>query len=432
MIPLPRTPLNVRSLVPRDLEAVTTVADGEASAAAVGMAPDATERIWRAVERLYRTGLHPAISLTVRRHGRVVLDRAIGHAAGNGPDDRPETPKVLATPETLFNIFSASKAVTAMVIHLLDQRRELHVDDVVAEYIPEYACLGKEQITIRQVLTHRAGVPNLPPGALDLDRTADRKWILDHLCAAEPLWRPGRLLGYHAISGGYILGEVVYRVTGKSIDRVLEDEILAPLGFRSMRYGVRPNEIDRVARNYFTGPPVLPPLSWALERALGMDIHEAARLSNDPRFLTAVVPAGNVIGTANELSRFFELLLQGGELDGVRVFDRRTVRRATSEQSYLEFDFTLGIPLRYGIGFMLGGRWFSVYGPDTDHAFGHVGFTNVIGWADPERQISVGLMTSGKPFLYPQIYYLWDVLRTIGEVAPKVARGNATGLRAAS
>jgi CubicO group peptidase (beta-lactamase class C family) len=419
MIPLPRTPLNVRSLVPKDLASVTTVGVEERPTSNV-VPSDAAERIWRTVERLYQTGLHPAIALSVRRFGRPIVDRAIGHVSGNGPEDPADAPKVQATPETPFNLFSASKAVTAMVVHLLDERRDLHVDDLVAEYLPEYGCLGKEHITIRQVLTHRAGVPNLPPGALDLDRANDRQWVLDHLCAAEPLWRPGRLLGYHAISGGYILGEVVRRVTGKPIEQVLQDEILRPLGFRWMRYGVRPEEVELVARNYFTGPPVVPPLSWALERALGLDIYAAARLSNDPRFLTAVVPAGNVVSTAPELSRFFQLLLQDGELDGVRIFDRRTVRRATSEQSYLEFDFTLGIPLRYGSGFMLGGKWFSVYGPDTEHAFGHVGFTNVIGWADRERQVSAALMTSGKPFLYPQIYYLWDVLRTIGAVSPKV------------
>ncbi|MGH7804700.1 MAG: serine hydrolase domain-containing protein [Candidatus Binatia bacterium] len=408
--------------MPKDPASVTTIGTEESPTSSV-VPSDAADRIWRTVERLYQTGLHPAIALSVRRFGRPILDRAIGHASGNGPEDRPETPKVRATPETPFNLFSASKAVTAMVVHLLDERRDLHVDDLVAEYLPEYGCLGKEQITIGQVLTHRAGVPNLPPGALDLDRANDRQWVLDHLCAAQPLWRPGRLLGYHAISGGYILGEVVRRVTGKGIEQVLEEEILRPLGFRWLRYGVRPEEVSQVARNYVTGPPEVPPLSWALERALGMDIYAAARLSNDPRFLTAVVPAGNVVATAPELSRFFQLLLQDGELDGVRVFDRRTVRRATSEQSYLEFDFTLGIPLRYGSGFMLGGRWFSVYGPDTEHAFGHVGFTNVIGWADRERQVSAALMTSGKPFLYPQIYYLWDVLRTIGAVFPKVSHG---------
>ena len=173
-------------------------------------------------------------------------------------------------------------------------------------------------------------------------------------------------------------------------------------------------DVGRVAVNAFTGPPVLPPLSTILRRALGLDFHRAIELSNDRRFLTAIVPAGNVITTANELSRFFQLLLNEGELDGIRIFEPRTIHRAVAEQSYLEVDFTIALPLRYGMGFMLGAEWLSLFGPDTEHAFGHVGFTNVIAWADPERQLSVALMTTGKPVLYPQIYSLWDVMRQIG------------------
>jgi CubicO group peptidase (beta-lactamase class C family) len=186
-----------------------------------------------------------------------------------------------------------------------------------------------------------------------------------------------------------------------------------------MNYGVAPEDVDEVARNYFTGPPVLPPISTLLRRALGVDFKKATELSNDPRFLTAVIPAANVMASARELSAFYQLLLDGGELAGVRIFDRRTVRRATSEQSYLEFDLTLGLPLRYGMGFMLGGKWFSLYGIDTQYAFGHLGFTNIVGWADPERQIAGAMMTSGKPLLYPEIYHAFELLRQINNACPK-------------
>ena len=124
-------------------------------------------------------------------------------------------------------------------------------------------------------------------------------------------------------------------------------------------------------------------------------------LSNDPRFLTAIVPAASMVATADELSRFYQLLLNGGTLDGVDVFDRRTIRRATVEQSYLEFDFTLGIPLRYGMGFMLGAEYLSFYGPHTRYAFGHLGFTNVDRLGRPERDVAAALLTSGKPLFYP-------------------------------
>jgi CubicO group peptidase (beta-lactamase class C family) len=350
----------------------------------------------------------------------VIFDRAIGYARGGGPSDEPGAAKVLCTPETPFDIFSASKAVTAMVVHLLDQRHLIHLDDPVCEYIPEFGCHGKQWITIRHVLTHRAGIPNISADAVELDLLGTPERIIEILCDAHPVWRPGRQLAYHAITGGFVLGEVVRRVTGMDIRAFMEREISRPLGFRWMNYGVRPEDVGAVAHNYFTGPPVLPPAAQLLRRVLGVDFRRVSALSNDPRYLTAVVPAGNMIATADELSRFYQMLLEGGELDGVRIFDPRTVKRATSEQSYFEMDLTLGVPLRYGMGFMLGARWLSIYGADTMHAFGHLGLSNIVTWADPARQVAGALLTSGKPFIYPEIVYLLDAMRQITAACPKV------------
>jgi CubicO group peptidase (beta-lactamase class C family) len=174
-----------------------------------------------------------------------------------------------------------------------------------------------------------------------------------------------------------------------------------------------------VAVNYFTGMPVLPPASWLFRRFLGVDFERVAELGNEPRYLTAVIPSGNIVATADELSRFYQLLLNGGELDGVRIFEPRTVRRAVSEQSYLEVDLSLIMPVRYGMGFMLGGQHVSFFGADTRHAFGHIGFINIVSWADPERRIAVALMTSGKPFLYPEFRHFASVLREIRLACPK-------------
>ncbi len=417
--------------VPQSVAAVTSVGE-EIDAREVGVAREGVSRIWQAAESLYRSGIHPAIQVCVRRQGRVILDRAIGHTVGNGPDDPPNAKKVRATPETPFNLFSASKAVTAMVIHLLDQDRAIHLDDPVCAYIPEFGIHKKQWITIRHVLSHRAGIPNLPPEAINLDILERPDEILGLLCEAKPTWRPGRQLAYHAISGGFVLGEVVRRVTGKSIRAVLDARIRRPLGFRWLSYGVPRRDVGKVAVNYFTGPPPLPPLSFILNRALGVGFREATALSNDPRFLTAVVPAGNLIATANEMSRFYQLLLNGGELDGVRIFDPRTITHATSEQSYFEFDLTLGLPLRYGLGFMLGGKWLSLYGPDTQYAFGHLGFTNIVTWADPERQVSAAVMTSGKPLVYPALYHAYNIVRQIGLACPKDGDPNAIRFAAAN
>jgi len=321
-----------------------------------------------------------------------------------------------------FNIFSAAKAVTAMVIHLLDQRDALRLDDPVGDYIPGFAVGSKQWITIRHVLSHRAGIPNVPPEAMQLDQLADPEGIVRLLCALRLSGRPGRQLAYHAITGGFILGALVERVTGLTIREFFDREFRQPLGFRWMSYGVPREDVDQVVRNYFTGPPVLPPVSYLLRRALGVDFRRATELANDPRFLTAIVPAANVIVNANELSRFYQLLLDGGSQNGVRIFDPRTIRRATSESSYFEIDFTLGLPIRYGMGFMLGGDWLSLFGPDTRRAFGHLGLTNIVSWADPERRVAAAVLTSGKPLVYPELYHLFDVLRQIGIACPKVVR----------
>lgn len=413
-----------RCRVPASLASVTTVRPGaEAAPEDVGVDPAAVGRIWSAAERLYQSGIHPALALCVRHRGRVLIDRAIGHSHGNGPQDRPDGPKILATPDTPFGMMSATKAVTAMVIHLLDEWNRLRLDDPVCEYIPEFGVESKRWITIRHVLAHRAGLPSPPAEAMDLDVLSDPDRIIQILGAMPLSSRPGRQLAYHAVTGGFILGEIARRVTGGSIRALHDEAVRRPLGLRWMRYGVEPSDVPLIATNYFTGFPVLPPVSMILRRTLGVDFERAIALSNDARFLCGVVPAASMVATADELCRFYELLLRGGTLDGVRVFDPRTVRRATGEQSYLEFDFTLGFPLRYGVGFMLGGDYLSFYGPDTSHAFGHLGLTNVVAWADPEREVSCALMTSGKPLFHPALYWMWEMFRQIGLACPKLHPG---------
>ena len=417
---LPGIPDPLRRIrLPADPEAVTT-RGREADPAAGGLSERAVARIWDAAVALYRSGVHPAVQVCVRREGEVVLDRAIGHARGNGPRDRAEEPKILATPETPFLIYSESKAITAFLVHLLHERGALHIDDPVARYIPGYERHGKGEITIAHVLAHRAAVPNLPREAFDLDRASDRDFLVQTLCAARPFAKPGQFLAYHAVSGGFILGEVVHRATGKDIRTVLAEEILEPLRFRWTNYGVDAGDVDRVALNYLTGPPTAPPLSLLLTRALGMGLDDLVQASNDPRFLTAIVPSANVVTTANELSRFFEIFRCGGELDGVRVMRAGTIRHALTEQSRLEVDLSLGFPTRFSYGLMLGAQVLSLYGRDTQHAFGHLGFTNMLAWADPERALSCAIMTSGKPVLYPELPRFYLLAQRITSEAPRV------------
>jgi CubicO group peptidase (beta-lactamase class C family) len=421
---LPRLPLIGDPLrrirMPDDLDAATTVGD-EADPAEAGVDGELVERIWDSGVSLYRSGVHPALQLCVRREGHVIVDRAIGHARGNGPDDGDEVPKVPVTTETPFCVYSTSKGITALVVHKLIERGLLELDDPVVKHIPEYARHGKEGITIGHVLSHRAGVATLPPEALDLDILEDREALVEIICDAKPTSAPGRLLAYHAVSGGFILGEVVQRATGKSIRDVLAEEFLDPLGFRWTNYGVLPEQVDEVGLSYVTGPPVLPPLSNLVKRVLGSPIEQVVETSNDPRFLTAVIPAASTMTNANELSRFFEIFRRGGELDGVRVMETETLRRALEEQSRLEIDLSLLFPTRFAYGLMLGAKVISLLGRDTDLAFGHLGLINIMGWADPERGISAALITSGKAILYPEVHRFYGVMQRIAAEVPKVS-----------
>jgi CubicO group peptidase (beta-lactamase class C family) len=379
------------------------------------------ERIWGAAVALYRSGVHPAVQVCVRRDGAVVLDRTIGHARGNGPSDAPGAQKVLATPETPFLIYSASKAITALLVHKLHERGLLDISAPVSEYIPEFHRHGKAEITIGHVLAHRAGVPSLPREAVDLDRVGDREFMVRALCEARPFAPPGRFLAYHAVSGGYILAEVVHRVTGRDIRAVLVEEFLAPLRFRWTGYGVRQDDLSQLALNYVTGPPTAPPLTQLATRALGLPLDELVSASNDERFLTAIIPSANVVTTARELSRFFEIFRRGGELDGIRVIEQPTIQRALTEQSHWEVDLSLGFPTRFSYGLMLGARVLSLYGRDTQHAFGHLGFTNMLAWADPQRGLSCAVLTNGKPILYPELSRFYGLMQRITSESPKVA-----------
>ena len=156
--------------------------------------------------------------------------------------------------------------------------------------------------------------------------------------------------------------------------------------------------LQTVAQNASTGVAPPRPIQNMFRRALGVTMEEAAAVSNDARFLTGIVPSGNIVATAAETARFFQLLLNGGELDGVRIFEPRTLHRATQETSHWEADGVIGLPIRYGLGFMLGADVLSLYGHSTPRAFGHLGFTHLLAWADPDRELAVALLTAGKPF----------------------------------
>ncbi len=411
-----------RCPIPRDLAAVTTrsaadLAVTDRDLARLGTSRAGVEAVWSAALSLYRAGLHPALALCIRRRGEVVLDRAVGHARGGGPDDPPDGPRVLATPATPFCIFSASKAITALVVHHLDQVGALHIDDRVAHYVPEFARHGKAETTIRHVLSHRAGIPTAamsdPDALLDWDR------VVRLLCDARPASTPGRKLAYHAITGGFVLGEVVRRATGHDLRHWLREAFTGPLGIAdALDYGAPPARHADVARNAFTGRPPAFPLSLIVQRALGVSLAQAVEISNDPRWLGAVVPSGNIVATADAVCRLYAALLEQGRPGAVQVTDPRVIARACTESSYLQLDSTLGLPVRYGLGMVLGAPVLSPFGPGTPRAFGHMGFMHIMTWADPDRALAAALLDTGKPFVGLHLRHVWGVLSAISRAFP--------------
>ncbi|MFZ0041553.1 MAG: serine hydrolase domain-containing protein [Solirubrobacteraceae bacterium] len=416
---LPMVPDPLRRVrLPSDPGEVTTLGPEEDPGE---LGSDGVEGIWSAAVDLYRSGVHPAVQICVRHRGALVLNRALGHARGNGPHDDPETPKVPATPDTPMVIYSGAKAVTATLVHLLQEQGLLDIADPVSKYVPQYGRNGKEKITIGHILSHRAGTATLPREAFDLDRASDSEYLLETISSSKPFAAPGKFLAYQAVSGGFVLAEVVRQVTGQDIRTALAQNILDPLGMRWTNYGVASADIDTVALNYVTGPPTGPPFAQLMTRALGLPFDELVQASNDPRFLTATIPSANIVTTAHELSRFYEMLRRGGELDGVTVMAPATILRALTQQSHFEVDLSLGFPTRFSYGLMLGARLLSLYGRDTQHAFGHLGFTNILAWADPERALACAVLTNGKPALYPEMYRFYGLMQRITSTPPKVS-----------
>ena len=382
--------------VPDDLAAVTAVArDEECDPSRVGMTRDGVDAIWSAVERVYATGMHPGISMVLRRHGRIVLKRAIGHARGNGPGDAGERP-VPMTPDTPVCLFSASKAMAAMTVHLLSEQKALSLLDPVSHYVPAFGQNGKRDITIYQLLCHKAGIPTIPTRGLDVpELLLDPRAILDLIYRTEPD-QPGRHHAYHALTAGFVIADLVEKVSGESFRAFFRRHVSEPMGLETLDFGARGRTLSRVARNYVTGFRFDAGADLYLKRAIGAPLRHAVEISNDPRYYRAVIPAGNGVGTADECSQFFQCLLDGGRHGRRRIFQPLTVRKAIAEVGKPELDRSLMLPLRYSAGMMLGASPFGLYGPDTARAYGHLGFANIFGWADPERATSVALLTTGK------------------------------------
>jgi len=291
-------------------------------------------------------------------------------------------------PDSLFFLFSASKPLVALLVHALAESRELALDDAVAQYWPEFGRNGKQAITIRQVLQHRSGLPVARSMARDALAMTDWTASVRALEAAAPSFPPGSVPAYHVISYGFILGEVVQRVTGMPVGDVLRSRLLEPLGLRDTYLGLPAGQWPRHVPVSGRGPA---------ELATQVVINRRATRQ-------AVIPAASVSATARDLAWLYQALLNGGELDGARVLTPETIRQATTPSSDGETDRYLKLPVRWSEGFQLAGerkaraRLGGGPGPMGGRAsrttFGHNGSYVCLGWADPQRQIAVAYLTA--------------------------------------
>jgi CubicO group peptidase (beta-lactamase class C family) len=295
-------------------------------------------------------------------------------------------------------VYSAAKAMTTTVVHMLVERGVFSLDDRVCEYLPSYTSHGKDRTTIRHVMTHSAGVPFATGPKPDLKRMNDSEYAQEMLGNLKPIYRPGLVHIYHALTWGPLVREIVSAAAGRDIRDILATEILDPLGFRWTNYGVAPEDVPLVAPSHATGKPLPAPMAAAFRIAIGGTTHQIIPFTNTRAFLTSVVPSSSTVSTADELSRFAELLRRGGELDGVRVMQPETLLAATKEARRLRPDLAMGLaPLRWGTGYMLGSKRFGPFGRDAPAAFGHTGLVDIAVWADPERRLAAGVVSSGKP-----------------------------------
>ena len=399
--------------VPKQLGAISDIDHAaEAAPEAVGVPAKHVARVWRSIEHLYRSGTQPFISLGVWRNGQCLMKRSIGHVRGAAPGDSGE--RVLGNTDTPVCLFSASKAITAAMIHVLAEQGAIDLDALVTDYLPEFGQRGKQGVTVSQLLSHRAGIPRVPMRNPDPAILYDWDVAVTMLCRARPVHSGGKQVAYHAITGGFILGEIARRATGRELPELLDSTLRTPLGLEHFTYGMPADKSHLLAQDAFTGRKPPWPVGMVAKRALGIAFEKVPSISTDPRFLNAVIPAGNICASADEVCRFYAMLLAGGQWQGRQVMQRETVSRLISPVGGKQIDRTLMIPVRFSEGMLLGDQPFGLYGRNSQRSFGHLGFINILCWADPDRQLAVSLLTTGKPAVTSHLVQLGRVVTALG------------------
>jgi CubicO group peptidase (beta-lactamase class C family) len=333
------------------------------------------------LDELTQGGLETGLQVAAYLDGQLVVDACSGVAdpSSGHPVDA----------ETLFMIFSASKGITATVIHQLAEAGALEYDMPVAYYWPEFAAQGKERVTVRHALCHQAGIPHLPRG-LTPAGLCDWDTMVHVEENTRPLWKPGMKTGYHGFTFGVILGELAQRITGRPFTQLVDEQICRPLGIEDLFCGLPETLDQRVATIHGDRPPwhVMPP-SLLIKRVIPAAI-EPGPIWNDPAIRRAVIPAGNMITSARSLARVYAALCGTG-VSGVRLLSPEQVRLASMLRTDAPDQVLFGAGLRKALGYWIGGEQGSAFGARAE-VFGHPGAGGSMAFADPEYRFSFALL----------------------------------------
>lgn len=329
-------------------------------------------------------------ALCVRVHGEVVVDVWAGWS-----DVRARRPW---GPTTGAVSFSTTKGLTSTLVHRLVDAGVLDVDRPVATWWPEFAAEGKESLTLRDVLTHRAGLSRARPLLRTVEDLLDHRLMADRLAAARPQRGLVGVPAYHGLTFGYLVAAVVERATGRDFRDVLADELVAPLGLETCTIGARDERLDVARLSRMSLPLGIPSSVLAragrATRVLGPFVdallvdHFDDLVARDD-FVRAVVPAASGVVSARDLATVYAALAGGGTVDGVQLLSPQTVQAAGRVQTR-QWDRVLGLTMRWRLGY----HHAFLRGATSRRGFGHYGYGGSGGWADPDRGLAVAFTTN--------------------------------------
>lgn len=311
--------------------------------------------------------------------------------------------------DTIVFSASTSKGVTSTILHILIDQGLADYDDPVAKYWPEFAQNGKAAITIRQAMSHQAGLYNIAEQGFSKEHFWDWPSALRILEEATPAHAPGQHSAYHALTYGHIIGGLAEKIAGKPFQQLLKELLAEPLQLDGLFIGVPDEELNRLAKlithngrigvalkSYKRMSPRLRQLLHRLAMMVGVDFTNFAKALapefvdeinfNDAQAMQAIIPAANGAFTARSLARMYAALANGGEIDGVRIMSPERVARMSQQQTSGR-DKVVNFPMRWRLGY----HHVYTMGQSVPHGFGHFGFGGSGAWCDPSRQLSMAL-----------------------------------------